>query len=152
MYKQQGHPNPGLLDKAEEHCTAVAVHTKLSSRGRTDPVLHKVTQNIIHIILREERVKKLKQRQVATLSTQVAPPPCMQRTLSSMVAARGSQLKRLLRRFQAHRPCCSPSLSVHSSRKPKSALMSDACITVPNTALNTAHELRTSQWVSEMGG
>ncbi len=56
-----------------------------------------------------------------------ALPPCMHRTLSSIVAANGSQLKRLLRRFQAQMPCCSPNRSVHSSRNPNSALMSEAC-------------------------
>lgn len=53
----------------------------------------------------------------------------MHSTLSSIVAANGSQLNRLLRRFHAQMPCCSPNRSVHSNRNPKSALMSEACST-----------------------
>ena len=55
------------------------------------------------------------------------PPPCMQRILSSMLAASGSQLNSAFRRVQAQMPCGSPSRSMHSMRNPKSALMSAAC-------------------------
>ena len=61
----------------------------------------------------------------------ICAPPCMQMMRSSMRAASGSQLKRLFRRCQAHSPCWSPMRSMHSSRKPKRALMSAACICMP---------------------
>ena len=51
----------------------------------------------------------------------------MQMMRSSMSAASGSQLNRELSRVQAQTPCWSPSRSMHSRRKPKSALMSAAC-------------------------
>ena len=51
----------------------------------------------------------------------------MQTMRSSMSAARGSQLKRELMRCQAQSPCWSPMRSMHSSRNPNSALMSEAC-------------------------
>ena len=54
-------------------------------------------------------------------------PPCMHRTLSSMHAASGSQLKSEFSRVHAHRPLRSPSRSMHSIRNPNSALMSAAC-------------------------